>query len=392
MKVFLITKEPFPNGMAATNRIACYAKGLISAGIECQVIVATRTEIHGQPTKNLLPSGENFTYIGDKTERASNVLIRKFFDYVDIANTLNYLVKNSTSDDIIFNYLREDSLNGLVIKAAKRTGAKVVRDLCEYPYGTGNESDKIKRKRDYFLKNIFPKFDGFICISQPLYDLAKNYKAPNAKLIKVPILVDYDGGEYAESISPLATPYIFHSGTLYEQKDGILGAIEAFAIASQRLDFQIKYVLTGNLGKSPDRVKIEDIIIKYGIQDMIIFTGFLSGDDLKTYQNNCSLMIVNKLINLQNTYCFATKLGEYLLTGKPVITTNVGEAMVYLEDGESAYVVQPGDVQLLADKIVESFNNPVSSNRIGINGKHVAEMEFSYKKQGEKIKLFLKSL
>ena len=60
MKVFLITKEPFPNGMAATNRITCYAKGLISAGIECQVIVATRTEIHGQPSNNLLPSGKFF--------------------------------------------------------------------------------------------------------------------------------------------------------------------------------------------------------------------------------------------------------------------------------------------------------------------------------------------
>lgn len=393
MKVFLITKEAFPNGMAASKRISCYAKGLISAGIECEVIIATRTEIYGKPPKNKIPHGEFYRYIGNKTERESTIITRKFNDYLNIFKTLKYIVKNSTSEDVILNYLREDSLNGLIIKAAKKTGAKVVRDLCEYPYGTGKESKKNKRMRAYFLKNIFPKFDGFICISQPLINLAIKYKSQNAKVIKVPIMIDQERINTEEFISsPIVVPYIFHSGTLYEQKDGILGAIEAFAIASQKIEFPIKYVLTGNLSKSPDRLKIENIIKKYDLQDKVVFTGFLETKDLVAYQDGCSMMIINKLDNQQNRYCFATKLGDYLLSEKPVITTNVGESSNYLVDDESAFIVEPGDCQLLANKIEQVFLDFDKSRLVAQKGRQIALSNFSYHIQGIKIASFFKSL
>ena len=48
MKVYIITKEPFPNGMAAVKRIVCYAKAWISQGIECEVLIYTRTEVYGK--------------------------------------------------------------------------------------------------------------------------------------------------------------------------------------------------------------------------------------------------------------------------------------------------------------------------------------------------------
>ena len=34
MKVYIVTTEPFPNGLAATGRIKCYAKALISEGVD----------------------------------------------------------------------------------------------------------------------------------------------------------------------------------------------------------------------------------------------------------------------------------------------------------------------------------------------------------------------
>ncbi|WP_299319557.1 glycosyltransferase family 4 protein [uncultured Maribacter sp.] len=393
MKVFIITKQAFPHGMAAAKRISCYAKGLISAGIDCEVIIATRTEIYGKQPKNIIAKAGFFTYISNKTQRESNVLIRRLNDYKDTIMTLRYIIKNSTNKDVILNYLREDSLNSLIIKAAKKTGAKVVRDLCEFPYGTGEETVKIKSKRNSFLKNIFPKFDGFICISEPLLDLANKYKSPDAKVIKVPILIEPKESETEELIfSPIKTPYIFHSGTLYEQKDGILGAIEAFAIASTRLSFPVKYVLTGNLSKSPNKVDIEKLIEKYCIQDKIIFTGFLETSDLIAYQKSCTMMIINKLDNQQNKYCFATKLGDYLLAEKPVITTDIGESTNYLKDGESAYIVESGNIAILAKKIEDVFTDTVNNKIIAENGKKVALTYFSYNTQGSRLADFLKNL
>ena len=49
MKVYIVTKEGFPNGMAATNRIKCYARAIHEGGLECEVVVCGSTEVSGRP-------------------------------------------------------------------------------------------------------------------------------------------------------------------------------------------------------------------------------------------------------------------------------------------------------------------------------------------------------
>lgn len=57
MKVYIMVRDGFPYGMAATNRVICYAKGLIANGIPCEVIVVRRTEVYGKPILNLHAQG-----------------------------------------------------------------------------------------------------------------------------------------------------------------------------------------------------------------------------------------------------------------------------------------------------------------------------------------------
>ena len=44
MNIYVFTRVGFPIGLAATNRIIHYAKGLNKAGAHCEVIVIVRTE------------------------------------------------------------------------------------------------------------------------------------------------------------------------------------------------------------------------------------------------------------------------------------------------------------------------------------------------------------
>jgi hypothetical protein len=39
MKVYIVTKQGFPNGMAATSRIKGYARAIHDGGVECEVII-----------------------------------------------------------------------------------------------------------------------------------------------------------------------------------------------------------------------------------------------------------------------------------------------------------------------------------------------------------------
>ena len=82
MKVYIITREPFPNGMAATNRIKCYAKALIQEGVQCKVLIFIRTENKGTIIKNIEGKGV-FEGIEVNIPNKVESLLTKFYgDYM----------------------------------------------------------------------------------------------------------------------------------------------------------------------------------------------------------------------------------------------------------------------------------------------------------------------
>lgn len=397
MKIYIVTVEPFPNGMAASGRIICYAKGLIAAGIECEVIVTVRTERYGDKPNNTIGEGKiegiSFRYIGGTPLRSSSVLCRKFNDILDEYKTIHYLKKQIKKTDVILTYMRERPFNLKILNFAKKNNIKVIRDLCEYPFGTGKESENIQRKRNLYLKHIFPLYSGVICISDNLVKLAKYNGIPDKRIIKIPIMIDISKWDFNSNPKyDIAYPYIFHSGTLHQQKDGIISVLHAFAIALPQLPTNIKYLFTGNLDKSPDKDEILSTIQKLRLDNHIQFLGYLTFTELIQYMKGASAFIINKQSNLQNQYCFATKLGEYLLSGNPVITTNVGEATNYLEHGKSAYILQSNTVNELAQAIISIFSDKNTYTTIGLKGKDISLQNFSCLLQGKILARFIKNM
>ncbi|MBQ5982162.1 MAG: glycosyltransferase [Prevotella sp.] len=391
LSVYITTKAPIPNGMALTNRIICLAKAIVSVGIPCKIIIFTRTEIYGKDAKNLIGKGcfegIEYQYIGKTPLRGSNPFIRTIHDIQDKIHLLLYLFINLNPNDIVINIAGRDvKFINLLTKLIHYKKAKFVKELCELPYGTGKETLKNINKREYTLKSQFPKCDGIIAISDALLSLSAKYTSPNCQLIKIPILVDFEKYRLPDCSSEVSIPYIFHSGTLFEQKDGILGVLEAFGKAVNLLDCPIQFISTGNPQQSPHRHEINQIIKQYQLQDKVIFKGYLNNEQLKDYLSKSSLVIINKYPNQQNTYCFSTKLGEYLAARKPVIITNVGEAMNWLKNRESAYIIEPNNTDLLAKAIIDAFQHPEICKAIGKRGQEVCAISFNYRRYGVVLK------
>lgn len=383
MKVYIVTGEPFPHAMAATARIKCYAKAIIERGVECEVMIYRRTERYGFIPKNTegkgITEGVPFFYIGGTPLRASKVFIRQLNDIIDKWNTIRYLSEKLDRGDVVLGYMgHEFSLVNRIISTAHKKGAIYVRDLCELPYGTGAETSVAIRGREKILHRQFPRLDGVIPISDTLQKLAQQYTSSECKFLKIPIMVDYEKYELPNYSNEVDVPYIFHSGTLYEQKDGILGMIEAFGIACQKINFPVKFISTGRIENSPYSKEITVLIDKYGLHESLIFTGYLSDIELKDYLSRASLTIINKYRTQQNRYCFSTKIGEYLAASKPVIITRVGEAMNWLTDKENAYIIEPEDTDALANAIVHVFQNREEARQIGIAGQKVCQHHFDY--------------
>lgn len=394
MKVFILTGEPFPNGMASTNRIKCYARAIQEGGLDCEVIVFRRTEIFGQKPKNTegqgTINGTPFHYIGDTPLREKNIVIRHINDRLDHWKTKEYLKQNLKKGDVLFLYLGKHVKFALkCMKVAHKKGAFCVRDLCELPYGTGTETESAKYLRKITFEQQFPKLDGIISISEALLDLAKLHALPTCKHIKVPIMVDFDNYSLPDKSEQAEFPYIFHSGTLYQQKDGVLGMIEAFGKASEKLEKNAKFVFTRAPDRSPHKDEINNLITQYHLEEKIRFTGYLSDDELKDYLSKAKMVIINKFRTQQNNYCFSTKLGEYLAAAKPVVMTNVGEAINWLEHGKSAYIVEAKKTEELANAIVYVFTHPEDSRQVGLAGQEVCRQCFDYRNWSKPLVEFL---
>lgn len=389
MKVYFFIFESFPGSMAAAKRRMCYIKGLKSENIDCEIIICHKTE-NKKTTEPIIGifEGIKYRYICGRTKSSYKIIRAIDYLFLDYLKCICFFIKKVDKKNISYCYFYNNFFYLLLLITAKFKKVKTIRELCEYPHIFGKQNLLKKAARWFELNLLFPLFDGFIPISTELNKLAIKYKSSKAQTLIIPILVDET--EQFQSIekeqSPYSNPYILHTGTMSEQKDGIIGILQAFAIAIKEIKFPIKLVFTGSQAKYPN--EYEQLIEKLELKNHIIMAGMLPASEITRYQQYASLAIINKNDNLQNRNCFPTKLGEMLLSGTAVITTTVGDANLFLKDNESAYIVEPNKPLLIAEKIIQAFKYSQERDRIASNGKEIAKKYFNCAYQGKRLSLF----
>lgn len=362
MKVYMVLSLPFPHGKASTKRIQCYAKAVISQGLDCEILLYSRWESKKHHYNNVLGigifEGIPFKYISHNSFRSSNRFISRFYDFLDKCRLIIYLLRILKKGDVVYGFSSDIlSFQPLVRIVSHFKNAYYVGELCELPYITGKKNFFMKIKRWLTFHTQFPFYDGIISISETLLSLAKQYTSQKCKHIKIPILVDYEKYAIQEKSDQAEFFYIFHAGTLTEQKDGFVGMVEAICKANLLLNKNVYLISTGYLSQSSNSVAIKNLIEKYNLENNIIFKGFLSDEELKDLLSKASLVIINKYETLQNYYCFSTKLAEYLAASKPVIITDVGESRNWLTHGKNAYIIKPHNNNELVDAIVHLYKD-----------------------------------
>ena len=387
MKVFILTKEPFPIGMAATNRITNYARGLLANGVDCEVIVCNRTERYGIERNlqayGITSSGVPFRYIPPTTQRSARFIGRRIHDFKDDFVVAKWIKHNVANGDYILYYNIHLVHMRQIIRVCHQNNIKIVRELCEYPFGTQDDSIKSKVNRWLYERFIMPKFDGFIAISESLQKYAEEKGSAYAKIIKVPILIDKNQYEGVEPYTQ-EHPYIFHAGTMYERKDAIVSTMKAFAKANEVLAGNVEFILAGP--ESPHKAELDAIISENHLDNIVHFICQLNHNDVLSYQKGAWLTILNKHDNVQNRNGFSTKLGDVLLAGTPVITTTVGEANNWLKDEESALITEPHNIDAIAQQIINAYQNPELLSRISVACEQVTRNNFDFRIQGERLK------
>lgn len=124
----------------------------------------------------------------------------------------------------------------------------------------------------------------------------------------------------------------------------------------------VKLIVVGktNGGYSTLRRMVKDL----GIEDNVVFTGFLSDSRLLALYHECDVFVLPSLHEGFPTVCAEAQACE-----KPVISTGTASMPEVIRDNETGIIVKPRDPEALTDALKRLLHDPMLRKRLGKSGR-----------------------
>ncbi len=113
----------------------------------------------------------------------------------------------------------------------------------------------------------------------------------------------------------------------------------------------IKYLLVGKYD-AIEKKRVDDIIIRLGLQNHIILTGFIADEELATHYALADLYIMPS-----KKEGFGIVFIEAMFYGKPVIAGNVDGSADALDNGNLGILINPDDTEQINNAIITVLEN-----------------------------------
>lgn len=218
------------------------------------------------------------------------------------------------------------------------------------------------------------KMSGIMVISTELKRYFRERGLDGNKIHIINMVVD--AKRFEGVFRPASEKYIAYCGTASNNKDGVDQLIKAFGIFHKKFTDYKLYII----GNTPSRQQANnnyELTEQLGLKDYVVFTGVVPAKKMPEMLSGAQILALDRPDNIQAKYGFPTKLGEYLLTGKPVVVTKVGDIPSFLSDKVSALLASPNNPEDFAAKLAWVCEHPQEAGKIGENGKKVALEHFN---------------
>jgi glycosyltransferase involved in cell wall biosynthesis len=204
-------------------------------------------------------------------------------------------------------------------------------------------------------------------------------EAPDAPVHVFPTYTDFerfladepnrDGHEERERqrARERAPDRILSAGALYPVKgfSHLLRAIRRVARTRPGVRLEIA-------GHGPLRERLEREAKELGITDNVRFHGALSPDELRERYRRALVFVLSSL-----SEGLGRVIWEAMASSLPVVASNVGGVPDLVEHGRTGFLVEPGDEEAMAERILWLLENPEEASRMGRAGRAEARNWFS---------------
>ncbi len=278
-------------------------------------------------------------------------------------------------------------MNLAIVVAAKIVGIKkVILNIHNFP-----KRRSVFLSPDYFLDLLI----SFTCDEIVTVSAACARELKEKRNFKKDIIYIHNGINITTNIAQTPEKNIFKKLNISTRDDiiGFVGLLEE----RKGLDFLIeampkilsrrpsaKLVIIGS-GDQKYEKKLRHRIMKLNLSDKVIFTGYLKN----AYQYIKSFdVLVLPSIEFEN--CPMVIL-EAMLNKVPVVATKVGGMPELIEDGKTGFIVEPGNPDMIADRVLYLLENHDKSKKFGLNGYNRLLSNFTSQTMTKKYEMLIKS-
>ena len=358
-EVFIISTGEIVNGKTAgARRMVNIASSL--AAVNVNVFLCSLSEVNQAPVE--IPEIKHGVYY----MKSNNPTGKSVLNTLRFVRTVNNFMARRESEIVIFLYptvfVLKDFFYLVYFKLLKRrrffceinelraasafSGTPPERPLAWLLYWLKSSFEYVKYKLNE-LQVLF--YDGIVVISTSLESFFSHY---TSRILKIPILCDSDliDDFTHPRFSPDSPFKICFAGYISFEKEGFDILLEALFKVNQ--DYRTELFLYGIL-EDIDRIKLEKLSAEYNLHDKVFYMGNIEPERLQDEFRKYNLLILPRPLKKRTKYGFSTKLSEYLVSGIPVLVTDVSDNALYIRDGFNGYIITPGSASVMADKILE---------------------------------------
>lgn len=392
MRVAILHIYAFPYGMAATNRIAAYAQGLVENNVETDVISVIPPE--SPCTDNVLPNSGEYNgihYIHPSGRyRSRNKIFRAFsmksgWRFWSGVFRVYKILKMNHYDAVILSF---DEPHQLYVYShiVHYLGSKSIFIFDEYPIPIRHKlKTNIPTWKEKAYSIALRKIDGYISISEELKTYYNIYCTKPS--IILPVIVNTS--RFIPPIKLNKKEWITYIGNMELSKDNLDNIIKAFSLISNKFpNYSLHF-----FGKTSSiNLKIlSDLVNKEGLNGKVFFGGVVENSQVSSLIYQSKIMVSSQPNTLRAKGGFPTKLGEYVVTGTPTLLCDVGENSKYLTS-EDCYYVEPENPKAYAEKLEYILSHYDEALLKAKHGRETVFDKYSHVAAGEKIKKFIKSI
>lgn len=381
--VFLVRSFGFPHGLAATSRARLLGRALNEQGVAVRVL-CTRPSERPPVVENRAVAGVYegipFEYTCGATARADRFAVRRYRELRGWAVASWRLKQLHARGELDCVYLWGGTAWALsrwaLLRLLDELRVPVVLELNERPSALPGRAGPLPWRGD-----LLGGARGAVSISRFLTRWARaeaELRGAALAVAEIPIVVDLD--EQAVTSYPNGpTNVLFAASSAYDETTRFI--FEAMEHVWHTYP-DCRLVITGTNSADPRARWLVDRARDGSIDERVVLTGHLPRGRLLEEYAQARALLAPLFNDVRSEARFPTKLGEYLASGRPVVSTSIGEVRRYLSDGVDAYLCPPGDSAAFGARICDVLADEQRADAVGRAGRILAREKFDYRAHG----------